>query len=301
MKNIINYFYGINIMDYCENDDKYIFYMNNMKYIFLPFDRDKNEIRNVYNIYQELKKRNILTNEIVPNKFDNLITECNGQSYVLIKKYEFRNKIDINDIIYIQNNTMNIFKDMSLIRTNYINLWERKIDYYENNSELRKHNLINKSMDYYIGLGENAIVYLVNNNVRIKNIVLSHRRISEDKSSFEFYNPVNYILDSRARDLADYIKILFFYDDVQEDVILSILKIINFDREECILFIARMLYPTYYFDVIDKIMVSNIDDSILNNIIKKTNSYIRLIGIIFNYFNNYLNMNVPIIEWIIKT
>ena len=301
MKNIINYFYGINIMDYCENDDKYIFYMNNMKYIFLPFDRDKNEIRNVYNIYQELKKRNILTNEIVPNKFDNLITEYNGQSYVLIKKYEFRNKIDINDIIYIQNNTMNIFKDMSLIRTNYINLWERKIDYYENNSELRKHNLINKSMDYYIGLGENAIIYLVNNNVRIKNIVLSHRRISEDKSSFEFYNPVNYILDSRARDLADYIKILFFYDDVQEDVILSILKIINFDREECILFIARMLYPTYYFDVIDKIMVSNIDDSILNNIIKKTNSYIKLIAIIFNYFNNYLNMNVPIIEWIIKT
>lgn len=301
MKNIINYFYGINIMDYCENDDKYIFYMNNMKYIFLPFDRDKNEIRNVYNIYQELKKRNILTNEIVPNKFDNLITEYNGQSYVLIKKYEFRNKIDINDIIYIQNNTMNIFKDMSLIRTNYINLWERKIDYYENNTELRKHNLINKSMDYYIGLGENAIIYLVNNNVRINNIVLSHRRISEDKSSFEFYNPVNYILDSRARDLADYIKILFFYDDVQEDVILSILKIINFDREECILFIARMLYPTYYFDVIDKIMVSNIDDSILNNIIKKTNSYIRLIGIIFNYFNNYLNMNVPIIEWIIKT
>ena len=301
MKNIINYFYGINIMDYCENDDKYIFYMNNMKYIFLPFDRDKNEIRNVYNIYQELKKRIILTNEIVPNKFDNLITEYNGQSYVLIKKYEFRNKIDINDIIYIQNNTMNIFKDMSLIRTNYINLWERKIDYYENNSELRKHNLINKSMDYYIGLGENAIIYLVNNNVRIKNIVLSHRRISEDKSSFEFYNPVNYILDSRARDLADYIKILFFYDDVQEDVILSILKIINFDREECILFIARMLYPTYYFDVIDKIMVSNIDDCILNNIIKKTNSYIKLIGIIFNYFNNYLNMNVPIIEWIIKT
>ena len=301
MKNIINYFYGINIMDYCENDDKYIFYMNNMKYIFLPFDRDKNEIRNVYNIYQELKKRNILTNEIVPNKFDNLITEYNGQSYVLIKKYEFRNKIDINDIIYIQNNTMNIFKDMSLIRTNYINLWERKIDYYENNSELRKHSLINKSMDYYIGLGENAIIYLVNNNVRINNIVLSHRRISEDNGSFEFYNPVNYILDSRARDLADYIKILFFYDDVQEDVILSILKIINFDREECILFIARMLYPTYYFDVIDKIMVSNIDDSILNNIIKKTNSYIKLIAIIFNYFNNYLNMNVPIIEWIIKT
>ena len=62
-----------------------------------------------------------------------------------------------------------------------------------------------------------------------------------------------------------------------------------------------MLYPTYYFDVIDKIMVSNIDDSILNNIIKKTNSYIKLIAIIFNYFNNYLNMNVPIIEWIIKT
>ena len=301
MKNIINYFYGINIMDCCENNDKYIFYMNNMKYIFLPFDRDKNEIRNVYNIYQELKKRNILTNEIIPNKYDNLITEYNSQSYVLIKKYGFRNKIDINDIIYIQNNTMNIFKDMSLIRTNYINLWERKIDYYENNSELRKHNLINKSMDYYIGLGENAIIYLVNNNVRIKNIVLSHRRISEDKSSFEFYNPVNYILDSRARDLADYIKILFFYDDIQEDVILSILKIINFNREECILFIARMLYPTYYFDVIDKIMVSNIDDSILNKIIKKTNSYIKLIGIIFNYFNNYLNMNVPIIEWIIKT
>jgi hypothetical protein len=83
-------------------------------------------------------------------------------------------------------------------------------------------------------------------------------------------------------------------------VIFNFLNYINFNREEYILFIARMLYPTYYFDMIDKIIMNNENEIIIKKIIDKTNDYINLIEELFYYINNNLRMNIPIIEWIIK-
>ena len=189
-----------------------------------------------------------------------------------------------------------------MIRNNYIDLWKTKIDFYEKKIiDIRnKNKLIDNTFDFFVGLGENAIVYLTNNNVRISHLVLSHRRIDEKRNSFDFYNPLNYILDNRARDIADFIKSIFFYESISKEVIFNFLNYINFNREEYILFIARMLYPTYYFDMIDKIIINNESEVILKKIIDKTNDYINLIEELFYYINNNLRMNIPIIEWIIK-
>lgn len=131
-------------------------------------------------------------------------------------------------------------------------------------------------------------------------MVLSHRRLDNMNDSFNFYNPLNYIFDVKSRDIADYIKNLFFYDRASEDLIISFFKYLNFSREEYILLIARLLYPTYYFDLIDKVIFFNEDDEILKNIINKSQSYIKMIKKLFYYINNELKMNIPIIEWIIK-
>ena len=302
MNNYFNFYYGINVFEIFSDKGIFSFNYNGINYYFVEYDRDKKDIKSIVSICEELKKRNIITNELVLNKFNGYITPYNNLLYVLIKENSRKYKIDINDVLYIQNNTYDLLVDNNMIRNNYIDLWKTKIDFYEKKIiDIRnKNKLIDNTFDFFVGLGENAIVYLTNNNVRISRFVLSHRRIDEKRNSFDFYNPLNYILDNRARDIADFIKSIFFYESISKEVIFNFLNYINFNREEYILFIARMLYPTYYFDMIDKIIINNENDIIIKKIIDKTNDYINLIEELFYYINNNLRMNIPIIEWIIK-
>lgn len=302
MNNYFNFYYGINVFEIFSDKGIFFFNYNGINYYFVEYDRDKKDIKSIVSICEELKKRNIITNELVLNKFNGYITPYNNLLYVLIKENSRKYKIDINDVLYIQNNTYDLLVDNNMIRNNYIDLWKNKIDFYEKKIiDIRnKNKLIDNTFDFFVGLGENAIVYLTNNNVRISHFVLSHRRIDEKRNSFDFYNPLNYILDNRARDIADFIKPIFFYENISKEVIFNFLNYINFNREEYILFIARMLYPTYYFDMIDKIIMNNENEIIIKKIIDKTNDYINLIEELFYYINNNLRMNIPIIEWIIK-
>ena len=302
MNNYFNFYYGINVFEIFSDKGIFSFNYNGINYYFVEYDRDKKDIKSIVSICEELKKRNIITNELVLNKFNGYFTPYNNLLYVLIKENSRKYKIDINDVLYIQNNTYDLLVDNNMIRNNYIDLWKTKIDFYEKKIiDIRnKNKLIDNTFDFFVGLGENAIVYLTNNNVRISRFVLSHRRIDEKRNSFDFYNPLNYILDNRARDIADFIKSIFFYESISKEVIFNFLNYINFNREEYILFIARMLYPTYYFDMIDKIIMNNENEKIIKKIIDKTNDYINLIEELFYYINNNLRMNIPIIEWIIK-
>ena len=219
MNSVINYFYEMNIIDIYKCNDEYIFNYNSNTYKFIRYDRNIEELNEILEISNELRKRNVITNELIYNRFNSYLTNLDGELYILIKEKIREYDISLNDIIYIQNNTLNISLNRNIYKRNYIELWANKIDFYEKKSiDLNKYELINKSLDYYIGLGENAITYLRNNGVKTINLVLSHRRLND------FYNPLNYILDSRARDVAEYIKIHFFYDVISEDVIISMLR-----------------------------------------------------------------------------
>lgn len=302
MKNIINYYYNINILNLYEVNNKYYFNYKNNDYIFMTFDRLIEDAPVVYNIYLEMKKRRVITNEIILNKDNQILTITNGIPYILIKD-NLRNKsININDIFYFQNNTYNIFNDRRIKRINYIEMWESKIDYYEeqNKSLKKQYKIIDDSIDFYIGLGENAISYLINNKVKQVSTFVSHRRIDINKGSFDYYNPVNYIIDSRVRDFSEYIKNAFFNDKINFDLVRIYLDYMNFNKDEYILFIGRLLFPTYYFDYYDLVVNKKIDESSLLNIIDKTNDYLTLVKKIFIYIIYQKKTNIPYIEWLIK-
>ena len=278
----------------------YYFNINNNSYIFTIYNRPLNECSSIYNLYNELLKRKIFTNDIVLNKNNQIITMVNNVPYVLLKDNTINKRINMNDILYLQNNSINIYNDKLLFRNNWITLWEIKIDYYE--SRLKemdnKYPLLSNTLDYYIGLGENAISYLVNNNIKVNDLVLSHKRIKMDDSSFEFYNPFNYILDSRVRDFSEYIKSLFFKDMITFENFEGYLNILNFNKDEYILLISRLLYPSYYFDLFDYIVNNNEDENIIKNVINKNNDYILFLKNTFYYIIYKKRINIPIIEWI---
>ena len=302
MNNVISYYYGINVLDIYDLGSMYYFNYDNKNYYLMPINRDYNDIKGIIDLCLELKKRNVLTNEILINKFNMYLTPINKYYYVLLKENSSDNPVTMNDIFYIQNNTIGIVGSKNLYRTDYIKLWESKIDYYEDKiREIQgKYLNIDKSIDYYIGLSENALVYLINNEIKISNVVLSHRRINISKGGLDFYNPINYVIDNRTRDFSEYIKDMFFNDNLSFEMFINYLEYMRFDRDEYILFIGRMLFPSYYYDVVDRIIDNNENDNILEGIINKQDEYINFIRDIFNYLIKVKRINIPYIEWIIK-
>ena len=302
MKNIINYYYNLNIMEIYDINNGFYFNYNDNSYIFVKYNRQLNELDSIYNIYIDMKNKKLLVNDIVINRNNQIISMIDGIPYILIQDNTKNTKISLNDILYLQNNTMNVSNDKKIYRTDWIKMWELKIDYYDSktNELSNKYSLLNETLDYYIGLGENAICYLIYNPVKINNIVLSHKRTSVYYSTFDFYNPINFVLDSRVRDFSEYIKDMFFHQAITFDEFKKYIDYMNFTRDEYILLISRLLFPTYYFDLFDLIINENIKEEKIKNVLNKNNDYIIFLKNTFYYIIYTKKINIPFIEWIIK-
>ena len=200
-------------------------------------------------------------------------------------------------------NTYDIKIDKKLLRNNWVNLWSEKIDYYEYQiSELsRKYKILHNTIDYYIGLGENAISYLVNNQEKNKQerFILSHKRIKTNYNSFEFYNPLSYIIDSRVRDTTEYIKDAFFNDMIGINEVKNIIIYNNYNYDEYVLFIARLLFPSYYFDIYDEIINNDLDENNIIKIVNKTKDYEIFLSQIISYILSN-NIMIEQIDWLKK-
>lgn len=302
MKNSINYYYGIYVNDIIKNAEEYYFYYNNHEYHLVQLNRPYEDIKSLYELNLEMIRRNILVHKIIKNLNNEIVTVINEKMYLLLELCDYKNeKVLINDIKYYQNFTINIKYKKDLLRNNWINMWCDKIDYYEYQiSELgNKYTILCDSLSYYIGLGENAISYL-KNNITNENIdyVVSHKRIRIEDGSFEFYNPINFIIDNRVRDIAEYIKNSFFYEKIDLYEIKLYLDNINFKRIEYILLFSRLLFPSYYFDVYDEIINNNLEEEKIIRIIEKNQSYEELLIEIYNYITKEKNIFIEPIDWL---
>ena len=100
--------------------------------------------------------------------------------------------IDISEINFINYYNENINVHRILNRTDWGNLWSNKIDFFEHHiSEVeKKYPVLKESLNYFIGLGENAIAYVKNTNMEVKPsrydvLTVSHRRIKSYQTLFK--------------------------------------------------------------------------------------------------------------------
>lgn len=304
MKNTINYYYNILIDDFIKSDKDYYFYLNNEEYHLIVFDRPYDDIQPIYKLNMEMKKRGCIVHEIIINKDNSAITLINNIPYILIKLCRYKNdRVFLNDINYIQNMTNNINYDKSLLRVDWVKLWSDKIDYYEYQiSQVgKKYPLLCDSLSYFIGIGENAISYIVNNQTSDNSFpVVSHKRINIDDGSFEFYNPLNFVIDSRVRDISEYIKNCFFKDKLDFYEIKSFFNISNLSDGEYTLLFSRLLFPTFYFDMYDEIINNNLNEERITNIISKIYQYEEFLCIIYKYIVYDKKVPLEPIEWLLK-
>ena len=292
MKNIINYYYGLVVTDIIKKDKNYKFIINGSEFLFRPYDEDINKMIDLYIV---VYSSGLYCHEIIYNKENSPITLCDNIPYILLKKNnENRKKIEFVDMI---NYNIHISYEKKF---NWPELWSKKIDYYEYqvNQFGKKFPLIRESFSYYDGMIETAIS--LSNLVNKKNLrfYLSHNRMKIDENIDEFYNPVNFVLDVKVRDVCEYFKEKFFLEELDFKEVENYVYRAGLTNDEAILFFARMLFPSYYFDTYDEIIQGIKQEEKIEIYLQKVELYEEFLYRIYYTLKTFYQM--PEIEWIKK-
>lgn len=306
MKNSISYYYNLNPENIHQNKNIIKFSLNNYNYVLYPYEKNKDEINDILNISIELYYRGLPIHQIIPNVNNEFVTNIDNKLYVLLLVLinNFNIKITYNDIIYFLNNSYVIDSKDKLERTNWPELWSNKIDYFEYQmSQIgNQFPIINESFGYFIGMAENSITFLKNNQNEdiLYPLNITHKRITVDSKLFDLCNPLNLIIDSRVRDVCEYFKSQFFNND--EYIILeksiNYIESNNLSQYECLLFFVRMLFPSFYFDLYEHVIFDDVSETKILNIISKINKYESFLGELNLYLKR--KYNIETIDWLTK-
>lgn len=306
MKDIINYYYNFDVDIINEYNNGCYFSLFGEEFYFVFFNRTESELNDLVALSNELKNKGIRVHDIILNRDKKLLTKVGEVYYVMLKlntiKYEQVSFITMCEIL---NKLKLNNRSSKLYRNNWGELWSEKIDYLEYQiKEIGKDkSLILDSFSYYVGLAENAISYVnkINKVIGISdqdNITLSHRRVFYPNLNLNYFNPLSFVFDLEVRDVAEYLKIEFFND---EDSLLDLktyLKMKPLTSYGYHMLYARLLYPSYYFDIYESIMNSGEDEENLMKIINKVNDYEIFLKDAYYEISKYTHLEH--IDWIIK-
>ncbi len=306
MKETLEYYYGLDIESIEELDGKYHFKIENQDYFFVFYNRGIEELEDIINVSNEMVKKGINVHKILINRNNSFLTKVGEYNYILFAVSNLNEEYDIFDMVKISEKLVLNNNKSNLYRNNWGTLWSEKIDYFEYQvRELSiEKDVVKNSFSYYVGMAENAISYVNNTNMKYGGdayrIVLSHRRVFYPNYKLNYLNPLSFVFDLEIRDIAEYLKAMFFKKDISFclDELSSYLKIRHLSLYEYQMLYARLLYPTYYFDVYESVMNKNGDEEELVNIIKKCDSYEEFLKNAYLEISKYAKIDK--IEWIIN-
>lgn len=295
MNNFIKYFYGIDIDKVIYNEKYYSFVYNGYLYRLYIYDDGVGDVKFLYDVNRKLVG-NTLVSEIIINRDNDVVSTYNGVSYILLRIFSNVNKrITLDEISFL---SRTLYRDG--INVDWGILWSKKIDYLEDliNENGKKYPLIVDSFNYFVGMAENAIGYF--NSIgfdRNYKYVISHKVIKVDDSVEVLYNPLNIIFDYRVRDVAEYIKNSFFNSNynVFNELILY-LRRERLSLMEVKLLIARLLYPSFYFEMYEDILIDNKEEKILVEIISRLDDYEDYLAQVIGFFK--INYDIDEVLWL---
>ncbi len=297
MNNVLNYYYQLYPTNIHQNNKVFYFEIDSNSYIFSPLPVDYQKIKELYNLSNQLIQFQIFVHQIIPNTNNELITSVNNIPYILTKQFQTsKESINLLDLLRFQEQTSFVIQQNKKI--NWKNLWSSKIDYFEYqiNQFGKKYPIIRKSCSYYIGLAEMAISLL--NFVDLEgthyNLVLSHQRITHKTTFSDLFNSLQFVIDSRTRDVAEYFKDKFIHNFYIMDELNDFLNQ-SLNSEEYLLFFARMLFPSYYFDYFEMIMRGDKAEKEILKIIEKNKDFEELLVELYYTIQQYTRL--PEIDW----
>lgn len=284
IKNFLNYYYHLYPVEIIKEKENYKFYLNDKLYILYLITNKEQEVKEQIILNKELVYYNY-PSLVINNVFNNSYSLIEGKNYILVC-YNFSNRkimeTDLTKDIYINKNNYLI-----LNRSNWYDLWCKKVDYfeYQKNYIKDKYPLLYNTIDYFIGYAEVAISYLSEVNRMIKRdskdyLTICHKRVYFNDDLNNFYNPFSLIIDYKARDVGEYLKSLLFYG-YQEKQIKELLLVINSSYQRHLL-MARVLFPSFYFDCYEDIINGITGEEEIISILNKIKDYVDFLVYLYN-------------------
>ena len=302
MKKIINYYYLLDSNEMRRIGENYIFRANGQNFIFCSVEQ--NNINKLMIVLKQIQHIPYL-HTLIYNRNNELITSDGNNNYILFRINIKQNRyIKIKDLFYLYNET-NIFDNKTPNSFNWIKLWSDKIDYLEYYISLKDN--INDNVrcvfNYFIGMGENAVSYLRNvfENTKITDIdkiSIVHKRVNYKDTLHDLYNPLNLVFDHISRDISEYLKSLFLDNNYNLNIIEDIIINSNLSEFGYKLLFARMVFPTFFFDLLDKYELKGENIKQLMDIFDKTKKYEKFVLLIYETIKKTRNINIPRISWI---
>ncbi len=291
MKKFIKTYYNINVEKIYKNKNNYFFYSGNDLIYIIKTDKNKEELDNLVNISNSIYHKNNNTSTFLLNKEGNYYTKYDG-SYLVLLKYNdiIKDRIEFNDIFYypIENNLLLNYDILNHFK-NQIDVLEKEIQEYN-----KEHSLIQKSIDYFIGISENAIQLLSDINISYDSIC--HNIGLTNYNKVEYNNPFNYIKANIMYDYANYFKYKFYYETINYDELYYLIK--NSNINDLILFFGLMLYQEEYFNLVKQILLDKQNEEDLNIYINHISDYKELLLYIKDSIRNVDKIRE--IEWLDK-
>lgn len=302
MKNFINYYYNFNIDNIYFSNEKYFFNNDKIRYVLKPC-HNLDISSYYYDLGNQLKRYKYFFT-IILNRENDYITWIEGKPYLLLEVGNINNeKISVFDIK--NNYFIEINNKLSIInRFPWIKLWENKIDYFEEWLFVKQegYKKIYPLFHYFIGVAENALLYLKESERDEKKeqsdqLIVSHNRLNINYELYDYYDPSNIIIDHASRDISEYIKSMFLHKVWELDLIKQYLKKQYFSRYGIRILFARILFPSFFFDYLEKMITNQTDIDLLylESRVDEFQLFIKDISLFF-----YENYNIPMISWIVK-
>jgi len=294
MKNVIYTYYNILLDEINKDNNNYYFYYNGQMYLFYMVE---NDVVLIKKIYDYIRSNFIECFEIIKNKDNEIFTNVDNRKYSLLKiKGILKYEVKFDEFKHYPVNE---------VGNDWGKLWGDRLDYYE--LQIRElgfnYQTVLNSYGLFSGLANNAIFYY---NMSLKkykdDVIVSivHNRMYYPMYLIDYNNPLNFVIDYSIRDIAEYIKAYVMSYDYEQRNIILLLDKLELNNLMFNLLYSRLLYPTFYFDVFDKIILEDGVDNDVIPIIENIDKYLDMLKIIYykykdkyNMFNvNWINKNV---------
>lgn len=299
MENAIKYYYSMSPGTIEKHDNGIIFRNNSEIYYLELANYSEKRIKDVYELNKIMISNNILVHEIILNNFKQIVTIIDNSAYILMRiNVNLDTKISLKDISYFQYLSKFLINTKTPKNFAWGEKWAKKIDHYEQEAiEIgKKYPVAMEAFNYFVGIAENAVLYI--NDLGNVLPTVSYCHIRPNMDALAFYNPFNLILDYKVRDLSEYIKLKFFYDKVDFNELNEYIINNNLNNIDIQYFYARMLFPTYYFDIFESVMDGTCDEVKISYIVKKINEYEKFLNGLYRYLSKFFPLEE--LEWLKK-
>ncbi len=297
MNNAILFFYNINVQEIKKINDNYYFTYLSNNYVIYSYKRDITEAESIYNLNLEMLSKGLIGYEIILTQNREILFIHGGTYYILMKFPNIKNRvITYEDVISFYFPTPKN-KFLNLDKSNWGYNWSGKIDFieYQFSQVKNKFPILENSIDYFVGIWENAISYFNDNVTFLEEKFVCHKRVDTKMDLLEFLNPLNFVIDYKERDKGEYLKSYVINNNYSSVQLKKLLQ--GSSKNNIILLISRILFPSYYFDLYEDIVLKEKNEEEIIKMIEKRKNINNLLKYIFENFSNY---NIPYIEWIKK-